>query len=232
LAHEAGSAYVFERYGGGQWNQEAKLIASNAAALHWFGWSVDISGDTAVIGSLQDSGHGDRSGNAYLFQKLGSGEWVETTMLVPSDGITGTGIGHSVAISADIVVLGAVTDDFGQFTGSAFAFRRDSLGNWHEVAQFLASDAAPGAHFGNALSIFGDNVLIGAWVDDHSGSIDAGSVYLFCVPVPEPASTISAFTIGNLIILSVRRRNRFHREHSRKTFRYLLARKTESLSFL
>ncbi|MDQ3258114.1 MAG: FG-GAP repeat protein, partial [Acidobacteriota bacterium] len=45
----AGSVYVFVR-SNGQWSQQVKLTASDAAKDDKFGFSVGISGDTAVVG--------------------------------------------------------------------------------------------------------------------------------------------------------------------------------------
>lgn len=50
-----GAAYVFAR-SGVSWSQQAYLKASNTNARDIFGWSVSISGDTAVVGAyLEDS---------------------------------------------------------------------------------------------------------------------------------------------------------------------------------
>ncbi len=70
----AGAAYVFVR-SGGVWSQQAKLTASDAAASDHFGYSVAISGDTAVIGARGDDHAGGTSaGSAYVFVRwAGSG---------------------------------------------------------------------------------------------------------------------------------------------------------------
>ncbi len=46
----SGSAYVFTR-SGTSWSERAKLTAADSAADDVFGWSVALSGDTAVIGA-------------------------------------------------------------------------------------------------------------------------------------------------------------------------------------
>ena len=46
----SGSAYVFREVGG-VWQQIAKLTALDAAATDWFGYSVSVNGNTAVIGA-------------------------------------------------------------------------------------------------------------------------------------------------------------------------------------
>ena len=47
----SGSAYVFVRTGS-TWTEEAKLTASDGAAEDFFGYSVSVSGDTAVVGAV------------------------------------------------------------------------------------------------------------------------------------------------------------------------------------
>lgn len=64
----SGSAYTFERLGG-NWIEQTKLIASDAATNDQFGWSVSISGGNALIGAPSNSDAGARSGSAYIFQR-------------------------------------------------------------------------------------------------------------------------------------------------------------------
>ncbi|MHC4407100.1 MAG: FG-GAP repeat protein, partial [Planctomycetota bacterium] len=49
----SGSAYVFTRTGG-VWTEQAKLLASDGAADDYFGRSVALEGDTAIIGAAGD----------------------------------------------------------------------------------------------------------------------------------------------------------------------------------
>ncbi len=62
----SGSAYVFH-WDGSSWLEQAKLTASDAAADDYFGSSVSVSGDVAVIGAYQDDDGGTNSGSAYAF---------------------------------------------------------------------------------------------------------------------------------------------------------------------
>ena len=61
---KSGSAYLFDATTG---NQLAKLTASDAAPGDEFGFSVAISGNTAIVGASQDDDAGSNSGSAYLF---------------------------------------------------------------------------------------------------------------------------------------------------------------------
>jgi len=63
----AGKAYIF-RYNGTSWIQEAILIASDKAASDWFGNSVSISGNVAIVGApYADPGGTRDAGKAYIF---------------------------------------------------------------------------------------------------------------------------------------------------------------------
>ncbi len=115
----SGSAYVF-RYDGSGWVQEAKLTASDAAANDYFGWSVIISGDTAVVGAPWDDDAGTSSGSAYVFRYDGT-EWVEEAKLTASDAAALDVFGYGVAISGDTAVVGAFGDD-DAFTDSGSAY--------------------------------------------------------------------------------------------------------------
>lgn len=70
----AGAAYVFTR-SGTSWTQQAKLTAADGETEDVFGWSVALSGNTAMIGaptSIFELPGG--SGSAYIFHRSG-GSW-------------------------------------------------------------------------------------------------------------------------------------------------------------
>ena len=90
---DAGSAYVFVR-SGTTWSEQAKLTAGDAAELPFgpplppgdrFGYSLALSGDTAVVGAHHDSVGGDfYAGSAYVFVRGGT-TWTEQAKLTASD---------------------------------------------------------------------------------------------------------------------------------------------------
>ena len=115
---------------------ESKLTASDGAASDYFGGSVSVSGDYAVIGADWDDDNGNNSGSAYVFERDGAGNWSEVQKLTASDGAAGDEFGWSVSISGDYLVIGAYADDDnGSSSGSAYVFERDGFGNWSEVLE-------------------------------------------------------------------------------------------------
>ena len=67
-ATDAGSAYVFERRAGGAWTQTAQLLLTDGASADFFGFSVSLSGERALIGADGDDVAGvSDAGSAYVF---------------------------------------------------------------------------------------------------------------------------------------------------------------------
>jgi hypothetical protein len=116
-----GSAYIFERNGGGMnnWREVKKLTASDGAANDQFGISVSISVDTVIVGA---SGDDNSKGSAYIFKRNTGGidNWGQVKKLTASDGAAGDEFGYSVSISGDTAIVGSVGDD--NVKGSAHIF--------------------------------------------------------------------------------------------------------------
>ncbi len=172
----SGSAYVYSR-SGGVWAEQQKLTASDATAGDSFGFSVAVSGDTAVIGARSDDDNGGNSGSAYVFVRSG-GVWIEQQKLAASDIVGGDEFGFSVAVEGNTTIVGArLDDDNGTASGSAYVYTR-SGGVWTEQQKLTANDGAFGDQFAYSVAISGDSVVIGAYQDDDNGD-NSGSAYVY-----------------------------------------------------
>ncbi|MEM6551063.1 MAG: hypothetical protein AAF750_02815 [Planctomycetota bacterium] len=101
----SGSAYLFDTTTG---NQTFKLTAADAAADDQFGYSVGISGTTAVVGARLDNDGGSDSGSAYLFDTTTGNQ---TFKLTAADAAANDWFGYSVGISGTTAIVGALLDD-------------------------------------------------------------------------------------------------------------------------
>jgi len=172
----SGSAYIFQK-NGASWGQQAKLTASDGTSSDYFGISVSISGDYAIVGAYSDDDMGSSSGSAYIFQRSGT-SWVQQAKLVPSDGYSSDYFGYSVSISGDYAIVGAYyDDDRGTDSGSAYIFQRSGT-SWSQQAKLTAADGLSSDIFGYSVSISGDYAIVGAYGDDDMGS-SSGSAYIF-----------------------------------------------------
>ena len=173
-----GQAYVFTR-NGSTWSEQAILSASEKSEYFNFGYSVSVSGDTAVVGAPQaDPGAVFNAGAAYVFTRNGS-TWSEQAILSASDKSQNGSFGNVVSASGDTVVIGAPLARVGGVAhGQAYVFTRNGS-TWSEQQILSASDKSGGAEFGSSVSVSGDTAIIGAPWKTYGGMADAGQAYVF-----------------------------------------------------
>jgi hypothetical protein len=170
---DQGSAYIFTR-SGTTWSQQGKpLVASGGAGGDFFGVSVALERDTALIGAHHDN---DSRGSAYIFTRSRASWTQQGKPLTASDGAPGDRFGYSVALSHGTALVGAPFDDNHQ--GSAYVFT-SSLWGWSQQAKLTASDGVAPDTFGISVAIADDTALVGASSDDIGTNVDQGSAYVF-----------------------------------------------------
>lgn len=159
-----------------------------------FGSSVAISGDVAIIGSpVYDTNGNQNQGSAYIFVKSGT-YWVVARQLVSSDGASNDYFGSTVAISGDVAIVGAPSHDINGISnkGKAYVYVKpidgwltlfDSPPIMQEVTQLIANGGAGNDHFGGAVAVSEDVIIVGASSHDTSGNPDEGKAYLFEKPI-------------------------------------------------
>ena len=76
-----GVAFVFVRGENDEWVQQAFLADPDGESDDWFGCSVDIYGDTVVVGAHKDDDKGPNRGSAFIFVRNGS-TWTYQAKLV------------------------------------------------------------------------------------------------------------------------------------------------------
>ena len=174
-----GSAYVFTR-SGNTWTQQAKLVAADGAASDYFGWSVAVDGDTALVGAVLDAvGANSFQGSVYVFARSGT-TWTQQAELTAGDGETYDLFGTSVALDGDTALVGAYGDNVGAASdqGSAYVFTRSDT-TWTQQAKLVAGDGARGDEFGYSVALDGDTALVGAYQDYVGANSGQGSAYVF-----------------------------------------------------
>ncbi len=158
----AGAVYVYESITD---TKPTKLVSATPVASAYFGWDVDISGDTIVVGApgpmnLPEADRGP--GNAYIFTKPSGGWGDDNTIDTDADdvhtlagrpgawdsspvGRSGSKLGMGVAVSGDeetVAVVAAHNDGPGWQRGRVYVFEKPS-GGWADIAD--VADATNGA---------------------------------------------------------------------------------------
>ena len=172
----SGSAYIY-KWSGSSWVEEANIVPSDGAERDFFGNSVSIDSDWAIIGASNDDDKGEESGSAYIYKWNGTA-WVQETKLTASDGAAGDQFSIDVSIKNDRAIIGAKgDDDNGESTGAAYIYEWNGTA-WVEETKITASDGAANDQFGSSVSIDSNRAIIGAPVGTDSG-VNSGVAYVY-----------------------------------------------------
>lgn len=173
-----GSAYVFVR-SDQTWIQQAKLVDDDGAEGDLMGFSVAVSGDTAVVGAIRNSDKAVDAGAACVFVRSGQ-TWALQQKLYAPDGAAGDRFGYSVALSGSTAVVTSIDDDGAgpAWSGSAYVFARSGV-TWSLEQKLVADDAGAGDNFGWSAALSGNTLVVGAPNDRDEDGLDSGSAYVF-----------------------------------------------------
>lgn len=191
-ASNSGAAYVFLR-SGTTWSQQAYLKGTNTGTGDRFGWAVEISQNTIVVGAkwedsaatgtqgIQADNSAPDSGAAYIFVRSGS-VWGQQAYLKASNTEAGDNFGYSASISGDTVVVGSFFEDGGSSgingnqtdnsatdSGAVYVFARNGS-IWTQQAYLKTSHNKPYCRFGQAISISGETLVAGAYDESSSAT--------------------------------------------------------------
>jgi hypothetical protein len=182
LATNSGAVYIFTR-SGTAWVQQAYIKASNAEANDRFGMAIALSGNTLTVSAIgedssatgidkdQNNNDSPGSGAVYIFTRAGS-TWTQQSYIKASNTDPSDQFGESIALDGDTLVVGSSREDsLGDPTkndagdvGAAYVFTR-SQDTWVQEAYIKASNAGNSDFFSSSLSIFGDTLVVGAYVE-------------------------------------------------------------------
>ena len=166
---------IYER-SGVLWNLVARILLPPSAGGYP---SVDVSGDTIVIGAPVDDADAFRGGAAYVYVRTATG-WTLQQRLTPNNPREGVLFGRAVAIEDGFVVVGAPIwpgPNFG--TGAGFVFERNGSTWAQKGGARIPPDAGSGNRVGWAVAISGDRIALGAPQHSHELAGLSGSVYTF-----------------------------------------------------
>jgi len=173
--------------------QQAYLKSSNSELGDGFGFALDASGDTLVVGAFsedsaatgvngdQSNQSGGTSGAAYVFVRTG-GVWSQQAYLKASNTGVGDRFGYAVDIDGDTIVVGAWGEDSNATgvngdgannsltdSGAAYVFVRNGS-TWSHQAYLKSSAGGFDDYFGLSVAVSGDTVVVGAYQEDSNAT--------------------------------------------------------------
>lgn len=155
------------------------VIDETGAAGDFFGYSVSISGNFAVVGAFEDDfGVNTGQGSASFFQFNGT-NWVLMQKVTNTGGAFADHFGHSVSISGNYAIVGAPDDDgvnADQGSASIYQFNGTS---WVLMQKITDATGAAGDNYGHSVSISGNYAIVGAYTDDVGVNTDQGTALIY-----------------------------------------------------
>jgi hypothetical protein len=165
-----------------------------------FATSVAVDGDVMVVGAHLNDGAGGSltdSGVAYVYERDANNQWTLSATLRASNAGAQDNFGHSVAVSGDLIAVGAPLEDsnalgvHASHTGSdagnpnygaVYLFERNGA-SWQQLAYIKSQSLNSNQAFGSALALSGSYLLVGSpkeRLDTSDNTSDiSGAAYLF-----------------------------------------------------
>lgn len=182
VANGAGAIYLFSRHRG-RWVESAKIGASDGATGDQFAYNLAMEGNLIAVGARRADLPGARDAGALYLFKLRRGEIFQVGKLSAPDAAQGDELGHSVAMSGNLVAAGARRADVDgrRDQGAVYLFRRfGHHWDWPAAGKIVASDGEAGAEFAHSLAAHDGRIAVGANLDD-GGQANQGGGYVYRV---------------------------------------------------
>jgi hypothetical protein len=177
-ANDSGIVYIYSLSGGAPSSPSLTLPNPTPGTSDQFGRSIGLSGAKLVVGAFQDDTGAGNAGSAYVYDLGGASPTTPLTINNPAPA-SNDRFGIAVAISGNLVAVGAYQDDAGAAdSGSAYVFDLSTGTPTVPITQLSNPYVGQGDQFGSAVAIFGDFLAVGAPLDD-AGAQDAGTAYLY-----------------------------------------------------
>ncbi len=152
------------------WDQPLKLIASDY--VPWFGYSVALSGETALVGATAGPVR------VYQLDPGATGMMVEQSQLTPWNDQGPVGTGSAMAIEGDTIVVGAAGGSCGTVTWCSAAYVFEFVGGvWVQQGGLTPSSGIVSGAFGGSVAVSGDKALV--------ESRGVGSARVFTLAFPD-----------------------------------------------
>ncbi|HEX7071327.1 MAG TPA: FG-GAP repeat protein, partial [Rhodothermales bacterium] len=161
--------------------QILQLPHPDSTAGNFFGVSVSIDGNRALVGASAEDSCGTNSGAAYVFERADSTDtWEMVARLQASDCEAGDFFGRSLALSGDRALVASAETFFNAAaSNAAYIFERDpATGIWRQTARLTADIGVQEGAFATSVDLDGDRALITTSGDPSNGRY-GGAAYVF-----------------------------------------------------
>ena len=173
----SGSIYF---YNGITWVLMQKITDATGAASDFFGTSVSLSGNYAILGAEGDNvGANTDQGSANIYRYNGT-SWILMNKITDATGTPLDYFGGNVSISGNYAIVGSRGDDVGVNNdqgSSSIYFNNGSA--WVLMQKLTEATGSAGDNFGTCVSISGNYATVGASFDDVGTNLNQGTANIY-----------------------------------------------------
>ncbi|HOE38122.1 MAG TPA: MBG domain-containing protein [Bacteroidales bacterium] len=168
------------------WSETIKIVPSDRSKSSYFGQSVDVYENFAVVGTPFDklgANSGDPSltncGSAYILENV-DGNWQIIQKICANDRVQQSKFGASVAIWGDYIAVGATGKSEASYNslGVVYVFKNNA-GVWTQVNKLLPSDPESYCGFGGSIDMENNKLVVGAENKKNGDNYNVGAAYVF-----------------------------------------------------
>ncbi|MGB4849931.1 MAG: FG-GAP repeat protein, partial [Saprospiraceae bacterium] len=170
----------FYQFDGSTWIFMEKLIDPDGEMYDFFGSSVSISGNFAIVGSPEDDGTAGVNQGSVCFYQFDGSNWLLMQKITDSDGEMNDFFGQSVSMSGNYAIIGSLQDDgpTGLNQGSVSVYQFDGT-SWVLIEKIFDASGSAQDFFGNSVSLSGPYFIAGSYFDTDVSALNQGSASIY-----------------------------------------------------
>jgi len=143
----------------------------------YFGASVALSDQFAIIGAKKDNQIVKNGGSAYIYEKNDVNEWILVKKIVGSNNNKNDYLGISVGLAGNFAFAGANSYSMNENSslGIVYVYQRQNDGEWMQT-QTLIPEAIDSTHnFGCSIAAYNTQLIVGAY----GNTKESGKAFFF-----------------------------------------------------
>lgn len=150
---------------------QGRLTASNGVANDQLGRALDLDGDVAVVAAKNGV-------FPYVWERI-DGNWQQVTQLDPGEPIGTVIYGYSVAVSGQIIAVGAPESPVAGPRRSGVHIFEKIGGVWTHTAKLTVDEDQTNDYFGGSVDLSGNRLVVGAEGANVGMAQLQGAAYVF-----------------------------------------------------
>ncbi len=178
---QSGKAYIYSTTTGALLHTLNNPNPVGTSANDYFGFSVGISDNYAIVGAYQEDDTNTNSGKAYIYSTSTGALLYTLTNPSPYGTSAADYFGQSVAISGSYAIVGAYGEDdaTGGASGKAYIYSTSTGALLYTLNNPSPIGTTASDYFGSSVGISETHAIVGAYLEDDAVGVESGKAYIY-----------------------------------------------------